>query len=98
MSEDKKDLKNIIKDVNKIVKEYNPIDNEIELGEDATIKWKLDPKIKLSENPFEDIDKTKFDIKITDNLSERVEMSLKIKGNFSDIEKLAAKLEFKVKI
>lgn len=90
--------KELIKNLNELVKKYNPIDNEVEFRGGTTLSWKLDPKVKLSKNPFEDIDKSKFDIKVEKDLSENVEINLRLKGNFTfEKESLSGKLEFRVK-
>jgi hypothetical protein len=89
------DLEEAAKNLNQIAKKYNPINNEIKF-KDGAFSWKLDPKIKFSDKPFEDIDQTKIDVKLKKDLSENFEMTVNVKGNFK-MEDLNAKLEFKLR-
>lgn len=53
---------------------YNPTDNEIDLG-DAKVKWKIDPNVGA-------LGKTKFEIELNKDIKDDdVQLSFKINGN-----------------
>lgn len=73
----KKDLKSIQR-VSEIIAElyekYDPVDNEIDLG-DAKVKWKIKPNVG-------NLSKTKFEIEFNkDIINDDVQLTFKVNGN-----------------